>query len=98
MMAEKKLFRFKVNADVNKLQRVLLLQPLPAEKAEIIAIILSLCMVLSVLSLGTVSVSAVSGGWSFSDIAADNITAEEQAVLDKALEGLAGSLRSFSLC
>ena len=58
---------------------------------KIISIIISICIVISVLSFGAVSVSAVPGGWEFSDIAADNVTAEEQAVFDKALEGLEGS-------
>ena len=54
---------------------------------KIISITLSLCMILSVLSLGALTASAesVAGGWEFSDVAADNVTAEEKAILSKAL-------------
>ena len=60
---------------------------------KILTVILSLCMLLSVVSVSALTVSAeeeLSGGWEFSDISASNITADEQAILDKALEGMGG--------
>ncbi len=57
---------------------------------KIIALALALCMALSVLSIGTVSAGAIEGGWEFSDISASNITADEQAIFEKATTGLGG--------
>lgn len=62
------------------------------KKKRILTAILSLCMLVSVITAGSVSVSAanIEGGWEFSDNAAVNVTAEEKAVFNKAVEGLDG--------
>ena len=55
---------------------------------KIITLVLSLCIVISVFSVCAFAVSAepqIAGGWTFSDISAQNITEKEQAILDKAL-------------
>lgn len=57
---------------------------------KIIALALALCMALSVLSIGTVSAGAIEGGWEFSDISASNITADEQAIFNKAMSDYEG--------
>ena len=56
------------------------------------ALALALCIALSIVYFGMISASAepISGGWEFCDISAVNVSADEKAVFDKAIEGLAG--------
>jgi len=54
---------------------------------------LAVCILLSVFSISMISANAAAttvGGWNFSDIAAENVTADEQAILDKAMEKTEG--------